>query len=124
MNVAPEDFISALQEAEREHRSDLLVDLFAPEGRCANLNHEAYGHDEVRDFWDTYLASFVEVASEFAHVIEHADGFILEWVAHGILANGEPVGYRGVSLVDVGPDGIESFRTYYDSAVFVPQAAR
>ena len=124
MSVSPEDFISALQEAEREHRSDLLVDLFAPEASCANLSQEAHGLQEVRDFWDTYLGSFIEVASEFARVIEHADGFLLEWVAHGILANGEPVGYRGVSLIDVGPDGIESFRTYYDSAVFVPQAVR
>lgn len=124
MSVTPEDFIAALQEAEREHSSDPLVDLFSPEASCANLTHEAHGLDEVRDFWDTYLAAFIEVASEFSHVIEHPDGFLLEWVAHGILTNGEPIGYRGVSLIDVGPDGIESFRTYYDSAVFVPQAVR
>ena len=124
MSVTPEDFMTALQEAERDHSSDRLVDLFSPHASCANLAHQAQGLDEVRDFWDAYLASFIDVASEFTHVIEHADGFLLEWVAHGVLANGEPIGYRGVSLIDVGPEGIESFRTYYDSAVFVPLAAR
>lgn len=124
MTITPDDFIAALHNAEREHSSDLLVDLFSPEASCANLTHEAHGLDEVRDFWDAYLAAFIEVASEFNHVIEHPNGFLLEWVAHGILVNGEPIGYRGVSLIDVGPDGIESFRTYYDSAVFVPVAVR
>lgn len=124
MNVTAEDFMAALQDAERDHVSDPLVDLFAPDASCANLAHEAHGLDEVREFWDQYLATFIEVASEFARVIEHADGFVLEWVAHGILASGEPIGYRGVSLLDVGPDGVEAFRTYYDSAAFVPVAAR
>jgi len=124
MSISPEDFIAALQDAERDHSSDGLVDLFAPDASCANLAHEAHGLDEVREFWDQYLATFIEVASEFSHVVEHANGFVLEWVAHGILASGEPIGYRGVSLVDVGPDGIEAFRTYYDSAAFVPVTSR
>jgi len=124
MTITPDDFIAALQDAEREHSSDAVVDLFAPDASCANLAHTAHGLDEIREFWDQYLATFSEVASEFSHVVEHGDGFVLEWVAHGVLVSGEPIGYRGVTLIDVGPDGIESLRSYYDSAVFVPVVAR
>ncbi len=48
----------------------------------------------------------------------------MEWTAQGALSNGRPLTYGGVSLVEHEGEQIRRFRTYYDSAVFLPQGAK
>jgi hypothetical protein len=40
---------------------------------------------------------------------------VLEWTTEATLASGEPIAYRGVSLLEHDGDHVVSFRTYYDS---------
>ena len=82
------------------------------------------GTDQVEGFWRDYRAVFRSIKSEFTHVIEGKDGAVLEWVSRGQLLNGEPVEYKGVSVLETGNDRIRRFRTYYDSAVFLPGGAK
>jgi len=44
-------------------------------------------------------------------------GAVLEWVSRGALANGEPVAYKGVTVLETDAGRICRCRTYYDSAV-------
>ena len=54
-----------------------------------------------------------------------ADGSAtLEWKSDGTLPDGKPISYRGVSLIDFDGDRVKRFRTYYDSAAFLPEGAK
>lgn len=55
----------------------------------------------------------------------------VEWRSDGTLPSGEPVSYRGVGLIEVERGGgnrargkVGHFRTYYDSATFLPQGSK
>ena len=49
---------------------------------------------------------------------------VLEWISSGALSTGESINYRGVSLLETDNGQVHRFRTYYDSAVFLPQCAK
>ena len=57
-------------------------------------------------------------------MLDADSGSVLEWVSRGALPDGAPVEYRGVSVLEVEGDRVRKFRTYYDSAVFLPQGAK
>jgi len=48
----------------------------------------------------------------------------MEWRSQGTLSDGEDVHYRGVSIIDIDNGLVQGFRTYYDSAVFLPTGAK
>lgn len=125
-NGVAERFIQALAEAEETRRIDALVALFDEDAEAANLarTEPARGRDGVAEFWRQYLHAFQEIRSEFTNVLEDPNGVVLEWISRGRLANGEPVEYRGVSVLETEGDRIRRFRTYYDSAVFMPLGAK
>ena len=64
---------------------------------------------------------FRKIRSEFTHVIEGGGGAVLEWVSRGALADGRPVEYKGVTVLETDGGRIRRCRTYYDSAVFTPR---
>jgi ketosteroid isomerase-like protein len=121
-----ERFINALQHAERTGELDPLLALFHDDAAALNLGRTepAEGREGLREFWGAYLSAFREIRSEFTHVIEGDEGSVLEWISRGTLPDGSPLEYRGVSVLETDGDRVRRFRTYYDSAVFLPQGAR
>ncbi|HYF39362.1 MAG TPA: nuclear transport factor 2 family protein [Gemmatimonadales bacterium] len=121
-----ENFMRAVQHAELTGELDSLLALFRDDAEALNLGRTepAQGKDELREFWQAYLSAFREIRSEFIHVLDADSGSVLEWVSQGTLPDGSPIEYRGVSVLEVEGDKVRKFRTYYDSAVFLPQGAK
>jgi len=120
-NPVARAFVDALRQAETSGDLASLVGQFAPEAELLRLNGEPYrGVEGARAFWQEYLAHFGVIGSRFNHVTEGENATVLEWVSEGTLADGQPLRYRGVSVLEAEGDKIARFRTYYDSAVFTP----
>jgi ketosteroid isomerase-like protein len=120
-----DEFIRGLQGFERTGEVAPLVALFHEDGEAVNLGRTepARGHEEIEGFWRDYRAVFRTIRSEFTHVIEGQGGAVLEWVSRGALSNGEPVEYKGVTVLEVEDGRVRRCRTYYDSAVFMSGGA-
>src|SRR5919107_3261820 len=120
MTRLTQEFMRALQQYETTGELAPLLALFDEDGEALNLGRTepARGTEAIEGFWRDYRAVFREVRSEFTHVIEGKDGAVLEWVSRGSLPNGEPVEYKGVSILEASSNRVRKFRTYYDSAVF------
>jgi ketosteroid isomerase-like protein len=119
-------FMAALQKAERTRDVGPLIELFDDAGETLNLGRTrpVQGREGLWRFWEDYLATFREVRSEFTHVVEGDGGTVLAWRSRGALRNGEPVESRGVSVLETDGERVRKFRTYYDSAVFLPEGAK
>ena len=126
MTRLTEEFMRVLQQFEATGELEPLLSLFDEDAEALNLGRTepARGTDQVEGFWRDYRSIFRAVRSEFTHVIEGKDGAVLEWISRGTLLSGEPVEYKGVSVLETGGDRIRRFRTYYDSAVFLPGGAK
>ncbi|UBV41984.1 nuclear transport factor 2 family protein [Deinococcus taeanensis] len=119
-----DDFMAALQAAEASGDVSGLVALHAPEVTLRNLTERTWkGQDGAQDFWETYLANFEEIRSEFTRSQEDGGLGVMEWTATGRVKGGREIKYRGVSLIDVQDGQVTAFRTYYDTAAFVVPAA-
>ena len=112
-------FADALQAVEASGDVGPLVALFADGAESRNLAISEQGIEGARRFWETYLAQFDEVRSEFSHRIEDGDTAVLVWTSTGSLKGGHPISYRGVSIVESEGDKVRRFETVYDSAAFV-----
>jgi ketosteroid isomerase-like protein len=123
-NTTADRFMSALQRAEQSHDPNPLVELFHDDAELHTLAKEevAKGRDGAAKFWTDYLKVFEAVKSEFTRVTSDATGAAMEWTADGTLANGKPIRYRGVSVIELDGDRVKAFRTYYDTAAFVVPA--
>ena len=126
MTALTDAFMRALQDFEATGDPAPLLALFEPEAYAMNLGRTepAHGAQEIEGFWRDYRAVFRDIRSEFTHVIEGQDGAVLEWVSRGSLPNGDPVEYKGVSVLETAGAKVRRFRTYYDSAVFLPGGAK
>jgi ketosteroid isomerase-like protein len=120
-----DEFIRSLQGLEGTGEVGPLVALFHEDGEAVSLGRTepARGREEIEGFWRDYRAVFRTVRSEFTHVIEGQGGSVLEWVTRGALSNGEPVDYKGVTVLEVEDGRIHRCRMYYDSAVFMSGGA-
>ena len=112
-----ERFKQALQQAEESRDASAVAELFREGAKLTNLGGD-HGTDALK-FWQTYLEQFTEIRSEFVAETISPNSAALEWQSRGKMRDGRPVDYRGVSLLDFDADGVTSFRTYYDSAMFV-----
>lgn len=128
-SVATADrFMRTLQQAEQTKDVEPLVRLFADDAELSApgaAGRAERGREGARRFWREYLTAFAEVRSAFTSV--HADGDFaaLEWESAGTLSGSdEPLKYRGVSLLEFRGDEVRAFRTYYDSAAFLPQGSK
>ena len=135
MSNFAETFKSTLQQIEQSRDPQALVDLFAPDAELLNLalTEPMKGGEGAHKFWANYLAAFEKIQSTFHHTTdgeqtgEQTGGqtAVLEWVSEGVIAaTGQPFNYRGISVVEHDGEKAHKFRTYYDSAVFLPGGAK
>lgn len=119
-------FMHALQQIEKTGEIELLVDLFSNDAELINLAmlEPLKGKEGARRFWDKYLSVFDRIYSEFTNVVESNSTSVLEWVSKGTLSTSEEITYRGVSVLEFNNGKVHRFRTYYDSATFLPQGAK
>lgn len=119
-------FMQTLQQIENTGNVEPLVALFTADAELINLamTEPLTGQAGAQSFWQRYLSVFERIHSEFTHVVESDNTAVLEWYSTGALATGTPVNYRGVSVLEISNGNVQRFRTYYDSAVFLPQGAK
>lgn len=109
-----------LEEAERSRDVTDLVALFTNDAHLESVARTADAPDSnAETFWTQYLDGFREIRSSFLHVTEEGERTVLEWSSEGRLPAGDPIRYRGVSVLEWDDDRVRRFRTYYDSAAFV-----
>jgi ketosteroid isomerase-like protein len=119
-------FMHTLQEAEQTGDIESLVTLFSEDAELMNLAmlEPLKGKEGAHRFWDKYLSVFDRIHSEFTNVVENNDTSVLEWISKGTLSTSEEITYRGVSVLKFDNRQVHRFRTYYDSAAFLPQGAK
>ena len=116
-------FMADMQAFERGADVGPLAELFADDAELSNLSHAEAGRGGARRFWEAYRAAFGTVRSEFTAVTVGDGRAALEWVSAGTFPSGEPIRYRGVSILEVEGDRVHRFRAYCDSAAFVVPAS-
>jgi len=121
-----EIFMQRLQEVEQTGEVQPLVELFTEDAELLNLarSQPLQGQDGAHLFWQDYLSVFKHIRSSFTNVVEGNSTAVLEWTSEGALSTGEPLRYRGISVIEINDGKVHRFRTYYDSAVFLPQGAK
>ncbi len=112
-------FARALQQTEESRDPEPLLELFSEDAELHNLAMSHQGLDGARRFWETYLAQIDRIRSEFSHLIEEDGQAALVWTSTGTLKDGQPITYRGVSILELDGDKVRRFETVYDSAAFV-----
>lgn len=114
-----ERFMRALKDFERSGEPAPLLALFDEECEAVVLGRTepARGLRELEAFWRDYLSAFRGVQTGFTHVVEGDGGAVLEWVARGALASGEPVQLKGVTVLELEDGKIRRLRGYHDSAM-------
>ncbi len=125
MDTLTQTFMQALQTTEQSGDTAPLVALFAEGATLRNLTTQTWeGVDGARAFWDAYLGNFDGIRSEFSHHADDGHTGVMEWDATGALKGGQPIEYRGVSIIEHDGQKVQAFRTYYDSAAFIkPESA-
>lgn len=121
-----ERFMQSLQQIEVTKDIEPLVALFAEDADAINLamTEPLRGRQHIRQFWQNYLSVFDRIRSHFTHAAEGEGMITLEWISEGTLSSGEPLSYRGASILETENGQVQHFRTYYDSAAFLPQGAK
>ncbi|MBE9226638.1 nuclear transport factor 2 family protein [Phormidium sp. LEGE 05292] len=121
-----EKFMQTLQQIESNKNVEPLVSLFTEDAQLSNLATPSplQGKDGARQFWQKYLSVFQQINSKFTNVVESNGSAVLEWISEGTLTSGEPLKYQGVSIIETVDGKVQRFRTYYDSAAFLPQGAK
>lgn len=119
-------FMQTLRQIEASGDVEPLVEMFAEDAESINLAmvEPLRGKDGARRFWQKYLSVFDRIHSNFTHVTTDNKTAVMEWRSQGTLSNGEDVHYRGVSIIETDNGLVRGFRTYYDSAVFLPTDAK
>jgi ketosteroid isomerase-like protein len=109
-------FIAALTALERERDPEAMVGLFAPESEVGNIvsPRTFAGPDGARAFWEAYRETFGEVSSSFRNVIEADGRAALEWTTTGTSADGAPIDYDGVTILEFADGQIIRCWAYFD----------
>ena len=111
-----QQFIDALAALERDGDVERMAGLFTPESEIGNIvsPREFSGPDGARTFWAAYRETFGEVTSQFRNVIVGDDRAALEWTTTGTSAQGAPITYTGVSILEFAEGQISRFWAYFD----------
>ena len=111
-----ERFIETLHALERERDLDAITGLFGAESDIGNIvsPREFRGPEGAREFWEAYRGTFGEMESSFRNVIVSDGRAALEWETTGTSADGEPIAYAGVSILEMADGQISRFRAYFD----------
>lgn len=124
-----QEFTKRLNQAEATGDVEALAQLFTDNAALTNLTrHNTHtrrseSSHTAREYWHQYLHAFEEVDSQFVRITDTGEMAILEWHSTGHLRMGLPIEYNGVSIIEYKDEKILAFRTYYDSAAFLPHAS-
>ena len=121
-----ERFIEALRALEESRELEAMVALYSEESEVGNINapEKFTGLTGAREFWTKYRETFGEVRSTFRNRIITEKRAALEWTTEGTTANGAPVNYEGVSILETEGDHITRFRAYFDPEALGRQIER
>lgn len=121
-----EQFIDALRALEERRELEAMIALYGEQSEVGNINapEKFTGAEGAREFWTKYRETFGEVRSTFRNRIVGDDRAALEWTTEGTTANGAPVSYEGVSILEIEGDRITRFRAYFDPEVLGRQIER
>jgi ketosteroid isomerase-like protein len=111
-------FATALQTFEKDGEVAAFAALFAADAVTQRFDARGERRGEVEQFWQEYRAQFDSISTTFSGVVENGDRSALEWTSEGVLADGRPIRYRGVTVIDLAGNEITKLSTYYDSAQF------
>jgi ketosteroid isomerase-like protein len=111
-------FATALQTFEKDGDVAAFAALFADDAVTQRFDARGERRGEVEQFWQEYHAQFESISTTFYDVVEGGDRFALEWTSDAVLADGRPLQYRGVTVIDLDGEKITKLSTYYDSAQF------
>ena len=114
-----QSFAEALRRTEETRDPEPLLALFAEDAELKNLAIAERGAEGARRFWQTYLDQFDHVRSSFGDLIEQDGKAALAWTSEGALKGGQPIAYRGVSIIEIRDGKVRRFETTYDSAAFL-----
>ncbi len=111
-------FIDALTVLESSRDPEPLVSLFAADAEVGNViaPEKFHGTEGARDFWTKYRDTFQTLQSTFRNQVEQGDRIVLEWSTQGTSAQGAPIEYDGVSLLELENGKVSRFRAYFDPA--------
>ena len=116
-------FADGLQTFEKDGDVAAFAALFADDAVTQRFDARGERRGEVEQFWQEYRDQFESISTTFYAVVEGGDRFALEWTSEGKLADGRPLRYRGVTIIDLDGEKISKLETYYDSAQFAATAA-
>ena len=119
-------FVAALEAVERRDEGAIedILELFSTEARLTNSalkhsNEERQGSEGIRAFWEAYQGTFREVETTFFEQTSSEQAAGLFWTTRGLGAQGEPIEYDGVTLLQFDDQGkIMLLRGYYDTREF------
>jgi ketosteroid isomerase-like protein len=119
-------FIEALGRLERDREVGTIAELFGDDARIANviMPDPVIGSAGARSFWSMYRDTFGTIASHFDNVFVCGDKAALEWTARGTGHRGQPIRYRGVSILEMQGDRLSRFTAYFDPADLGAQLGR
>ena len=125
MRELTDRFIDALHRLHTDRDVEPLAALFSDDATLSKLgdHNEEHGPDGARRFWADYRRVFHDIEATFTHTTSGETSVALEWTSTGSLATGRSFSYAGVSVLEGDGSSITGFRTYYDSAAFVGEAA-
>ena len=113
-----ERFIEALGRLEAGRDLETITALFSDESETGNVTspEKFRGREGAREFWGAkYRDTFGEVKSSFRNVFASETRAALEWTTGGTTADGSPVKYDGVSILEFDGGRITRFCAYFDA---------
>ena len=122
MHDLTKKFQEALGELHQNGDAEPLVALFSDDATLskAGVPHDKHGKDGARAFWQQYRDTFDDIEASFRHTVSDDGVAYLEWTSRGHLRGGSDFSYDGVSVLESDDETISEFRTYYDTAAFLP----
>lgn len=116
-------FVAALDDLHRNRDVEPLIDLFADDATLTKVGmpRQERGKQGARAFWQQYRDVFGSIDASFRHTVTGDGVAFLEWTSDGTLSDGSDFRYDGVSVLEAQGDTIDAFRTYYDTAAFLPR---
>jgi ketosteroid isomerase-like protein len=111
-------FVEALGRLEDGRDLETIASLFAEESEIGNVvsPEKFHGRNGAREFWGAkYRDTFGEVKSTFKNIFAAGNRAALEWTTEGTTADGSPIRYEGVSILEVEGDSITRFCAYFDA---------
>ena len=111
-----EQFIEALHKLEEDRELDPIVATYSEDCEVGNIivPEKFKGPDGARRFWSEYRDTFGEIHSSFRNVIAADGSAALEWTTKATSADGDPLEYDGVSILEIEDGKVTRFRAYFN----------